>query len=394
MLFATGAERMRARVDLDSWIGDGPFNRGHAVLDLATSTARERVGGDRPGRGRDHGRYGAARHLVRRRHQQHEASSPCAPADRRRLHDHHAHRPHHRPRQRGGPALVGHQARQHRRGRCSSTWCPSIAASSVDGSATPTSASASAPASPARRATSAWTSAAGCATAPCASPSDSSHSGAPPHRVSFRALSLAPSSHPSACSVDGRLYLPENRRVKAWGVFLMALAVPGGFWFENHPLADRWLSGTTRDLADSRRRLPGLGEPGGGRRAGAGLRPRRHAAVARPARPMGSGAACLSPSTARSPCWRSRWCRRTRPSAGCRRRWVVAWSAWLSLLFVTVIQAVSPQPAVGGVERRRSAAARSACAGAVSARVHRRRADGGPRSSLAGSRVRQGGRRR
>ena len=41
MLFATGAERMRARVDLDSWIGDGPFNRGHAVLDLATSTARE-----------------------------------------------------------------------------------------------------------------------------------------------------------------------------------------------------------------------------------------------------------------------------------------------------------------------------------------------------------------
>ena len=36
--------------------------------------------------------------------------------------------------------------------------------------------------------------------------------------------------------------------MKAWGVFLMALAVPGGFWFENHPLADRWLSGTTRDL--------------------------------------------------------------------------------------------------------------------------------------------------
>jgi hypothetical protein len=28
----------------------------------------------------------------------------------------------------------------------------------------------------------------------------------------------------------------------------MALAVPGGAWLSNHPLADRWLSGTTRDL--------------------------------------------------------------------------------------------------------------------------------------------------
>ena len=28
----------------------------------------------------------------------------------------------------------------------------------------------------------------------------------------------------------------------------MALAIPGGWWFSNHPLADRWLSGTTRDL--------------------------------------------------------------------------------------------------------------------------------------------------
>ena len=29
----------------------------------------------------------------------------------------------------------------------------------------------------------------------------------------------------------------------------MALAVPGAAWFSNHPLADRWLSGTARDLA-------------------------------------------------------------------------------------------------------------------------------------------------
>jgi hypothetical protein len=36
--------------------------------------------------------------------------------------------------------------------------------------------------------------------------------------------------------------------VKAWGLFLMALAASGGFWFSNHPLADRWLSGTSRDL--------------------------------------------------------------------------------------------------------------------------------------------------
>jgi hypothetical protein len=28
----------------------------------------------------------------------------------------------------------------------------------------------------------------------------------------------------------------------------MALAIPGGAWFSNHPLADRWLSGTTGDL--------------------------------------------------------------------------------------------------------------------------------------------------
>ena len=40
MLFSTGAQRIRARVDLDSWLGDGPFNRGHVVLDLASSTAR------------------------------------------------------------------------------------------------------------------------------------------------------------------------------------------------------------------------------------------------------------------------------------------------------------------------------------------------------------------
>ena len=50
------------------------------------------------------------------------------------------------------------------------------------------------------------------------------------------------------CSVDGRLYLPESRRLKAWGVVVMALAIPGAAWLSNHPLADRWLSGTTRDL--------------------------------------------------------------------------------------------------------------------------------------------------
>ena len=50
------------------------------------------------------------------------------------------------------------------------------------------------------------------------------------------------------CSVDGRLYLPENRRVKAWGAVIMALAIPGSAWLSNHPLADRWLSGTTSDL--------------------------------------------------------------------------------------------------------------------------------------------------
>ena len=50
------------------------------------------------------------------------------------------------------------------------------------------------------------------------------------------------------CSVDGRLYLPESRRLKAWGVVIMALAIPGSAWLSNHPLADRWLSGTTSDL--------------------------------------------------------------------------------------------------------------------------------------------------
>jgi hypothetical protein len=39
--FATGAERMRAQVELDSWFGDDPFSRGHAVINLATSTARQ-----------------------------------------------------------------------------------------------------------------------------------------------------------------------------------------------------------------------------------------------------------------------------------------------------------------------------------------------------------------
>jgi predicted double-glycine peptidase len=39
-LFATGAERMRAQIQLDSWFGDDPFSRGHAVIHLTTSTAK------------------------------------------------------------------------------------------------------------------------------------------------------------------------------------------------------------------------------------------------------------------------------------------------------------------------------------------------------------------
>lgn len=39
-LFSTAAERMRAQVELDSWFGDDPFSRGHAVIRLTTSTAK------------------------------------------------------------------------------------------------------------------------------------------------------------------------------------------------------------------------------------------------------------------------------------------------------------------------------------------------------------------
>lgn len=39
-LFATGAERMRAQIELDSWFGDDPFSRGHAAIHLTTSTAK------------------------------------------------------------------------------------------------------------------------------------------------------------------------------------------------------------------------------------------------------------------------------------------------------------------------------------------------------------------
>ena len=39
-LFATGGERMRAQIELDSWFGDDPFSRGHAVIHLTTSTAK------------------------------------------------------------------------------------------------------------------------------------------------------------------------------------------------------------------------------------------------------------------------------------------------------------------------------------------------------------------
>ena len=39
LLFASPAQKLRARVDLDSWMGQGPFNRGTAVIDLASSTA-------------------------------------------------------------------------------------------------------------------------------------------------------------------------------------------------------------------------------------------------------------------------------------------------------------------------------------------------------------------
>jgi predicted double-glycine peptidase len=38
--FASGAERLRAQVELDTWFGDDPFSRGHAVINLASSTAK------------------------------------------------------------------------------------------------------------------------------------------------------------------------------------------------------------------------------------------------------------------------------------------------------------------------------------------------------------------
>ena len=40
LLFVTPAQRFRARVDLDTWMGHEPFSRGHAVIDLTSSMER------------------------------------------------------------------------------------------------------------------------------------------------------------------------------------------------------------------------------------------------------------------------------------------------------------------------------------------------------------------
>jgi hypothetical protein len=40
VLFVTPAQRFRARVDLDTWMGHEPFSRGHAVIDLTSSMDR------------------------------------------------------------------------------------------------------------------------------------------------------------------------------------------------------------------------------------------------------------------------------------------------------------------------------------------------------------------
>jgi TM2 domain-containing membrane protein YozV len=50
------------------------------------------------------------------------------------------------------------------------------------------------------------------------------------------------------CSADGRPYLPEDRRLKAWGLTLMALAGPGIVWLSNREVVNLWLTATTDDL--------------------------------------------------------------------------------------------------------------------------------------------------
>lgn len=54
---------------------------------------------------------------------------------------------------------------------------------------------------------------------------------------------------PPTRAADGRPYPLENRRVKAWGLAIIALSLPGWTWLANHPLVDRWFPGTVRDLA-------------------------------------------------------------------------------------------------------------------------------------------------
>ena len=61
------------RSTLDSWFGDDPFSRGHAVIRPHLLHGQARMGGAGPGRRRHDGRCGAPGHLVRRRHQHLEA---------------------------------------------------------------------------------------------------------------------------------------------------------------------------------------------------------------------------------------------------------------------------------------------------------------------------------
>lgn len=70
----------------------------------------------------------------------------------------------------------------------------------------------------------------------------------PGSTLSFPQLSHSSTTLP-ACSVDGRPYVKEDPRLKAWGLVFTVLAAAGAAWLSNHPLADRWLSGSIRDIA-------------------------------------------------------------------------------------------------------------------------------------------------
>jgi hypothetical protein len=61
-------------------------------------------------------------------------------------------------------------------------------------------------------------------------------------------VSQLPAHQQPACSVDGRPYLPEDRRLKIWGMALIALAGPGLVWLSNYEVVDLWITSTSRDL--------------------------------------------------------------------------------------------------------------------------------------------------